>query len=80
MICECYRGYVCGLSNGGWIKESITLGFVSYLEVIDAQRTSLATERSSAQLTAQRLNASVALIKALGGGWRTTPDSLLAAR
>lgn len=44
-------------------------GYVSYLEVIDAQRTSLATERASAQLEAQRLNASVALIKALGGGW-----------
>lgn len=44
-------------------------GLVSYLEVIDAQRTSLTTERASAQLIALRLNASVALIKALGGGW-----------
>ena len=48
-------------------------GYVSYLEVIDAQRTSLATERASAQLTALRLNTGVALIKALGGGWRSTP-------
>ncbi|HEX2853063.1 MAG TPA: efflux transporter outer membrane subunit [Opitutaceae bacterium] len=45
-------------------------GFVSYLEVIDAQRTSLAVERTSAQLAALRLNNSVALIKALGGGWK----------
>lgn len=45
-------------------------GFVSFLEVIDAQRTALTTERASAQLAALRLNASVALIKALGGGWR----------
>ncbi len=44
-------------------------GFVSYLEVIDTQRTALATERADAQLAAQRLTASVALIKALGGGW-----------
>ncbi len=44
-------------------------GFVGFLEVIDAQRTSLATERASAQLAALRLNTSVALIKALGGGW-----------
>lgn len=44
-------------------------GFVSYLEVIEAQRTALATERASTQLAAQRLNTSVALIKALGGGW-----------
>ncbi len=45
-------------------------GFVSYLEVIDAQRTALATERASTQLAAQRFNTSVALIKALGGGWQ----------
>jgi multidrug efflux system outer membrane protein len=45
-------------------------GYVSYLEVIDAQRTAFGVERASAQLSAQRLNASVALIKALGGGWQ----------
>lgn len=45
-------------------------GFVPYLEVIDAQRTSLAVERASAQLDALRLTASVALIKAVGGGWQ----------
>jgi multidrug efflux system outer membrane protein len=44
-------------------------GFVTYLEVVDAQRTALATERAGTQLKAQRLNTSVALIKALGGGW-----------
>jgi multidrug efflux system outer membrane protein len=44
-------------------------GFVNYFEVIDAQRTVLATERASAQLTAQRLLTSIALIKSLGGGW-----------
>lgn len=46
-------------------------GFVAYLEVIDAQRTSLAVERASAQLAALRFNTSVALIKALGGGWKS---------
>jgi len=45
-------------------------GYVAYLEVIDAQRTALATERASAQLAALRFNTSVALIKALGGGWQ----------
>ena len=49
-------------------------GLVSYLEVLDAQRTSLATERASAQLAALRLNTAVALIKALGGGWHA-PDA-----
>lgn len=47
-------------------------GFVSYLEVIDAQRTSLAVERASAQLAALRFNNSIALIKALGGGWESS--------
>jgi multidrug efflux system outer membrane protein len=42
---------------------------VSYLDVVDAQRTELGNERTSIQLFAQRLNADVALIKALGGGW-----------
>lgn len=46
-------------------------GYVSYLEVIDAQRTALATERASVQLQAQRLTTSVSLIKALGGAWAT---------
>jgi outer membrane protein, multidrug efflux system len=46
-------------------------GFVAYLEVIDAQRTALAVERASVQLGALRLNTSVALIKALGGGWKS---------
>ena len=48
-------------------------GYVAYIEVIDAQRTALATERASVQLTAERLNTSVALMKSLGGGWRNTP-------
>lgn len=50
-------------------------GYVAYFEVIDAQRTALAVERASAQLAALRLNTSVALIKALGGGWSAQPSS-----
>ncbi len=53
-------------------------GYVSYLEVIDAQRTALATQRGSVRVEVERLNASVALIKALGGGWGSQP--LVAAR
>jgi multidrug efflux system outer membrane protein len=44
-------------------------GIVAYIEVIDANRDALQTERGSAQLTGQRLITSVQLIKALGGGW-----------
>ena len=53
-------------------------GYVSYFEVIDAQRTALATERASVALTALRLNTSVALIKALGGGWHGPAGTLAA--
>jgi len=44
-------------------------GLVNYLTVIDADRTLLANELSAAQILNQRLNATVLLIKALGGGW-----------
>jgi multidrug efflux system outer membrane protein len=44
-------------------------GLVSYLEVVDANRATLQTERASAQLAGQRLIAAIQLIKALGGGW-----------
>ena len=44
-------------------------GAVSYLELLDAERTSLALELQAAQVRAQRLIATVRLIKALGGTW-----------
>ncbi|HWL16645.1 MAG TPA: efflux transporter outer membrane subunit, partial [Opitutus sp.] len=64
----------------GLAQTRYDAGFVSYLEVIEAQRTALATERAATQLTARRLNASVALIKALGGGWHRPADGLLVAQ
>jgi multidrug efflux system outer membrane protein len=45
-------------------------GIVAYIEVIDANRDALQTERASDQLMGQRLITTVQLIKALGGGWR----------
>ena len=44
-------------------------GVVSYLNVIVAQTTLLANQRTAADILGRRLTASVALIKALGGGW-----------
>ena len=44
-------------------------GLVSYIEVIDSQRTLLQDQLLFTQVRAQRLVASVQLIKALGGGW-----------
>jgi multidrug efflux system outer membrane protein len=46
-------------------------GIVAYIEVVDASRDTLTAERANAQLAGQRLIASVQLIKALGGGWRS---------
>jgi len=44
-------------------------GIVGYLDVVDADRAALVTQRARAQLAGERLVASIHLIKALGGGW-----------
>jgi NodT family efflux transporter outer membrane factor (OMF) lipoprotein len=44
-------------------------GTVAYLNVLVAQSTALANERTALGLAGQRLAASVLLVKALGGGW-----------
>ncbi|PLX89010.1 MAG: hypothetical protein C0618_02510 [Desulfuromonas sp.] len=45
-------------------------GYVSYLEVIDTQRTALEIARALTRLQGQQMTTSVLLIKALGGGWQ----------
>ncbi|GGG68651.1 outer membrane efflux lipoprotein [Edaphobacter dinghuensis] len=47
-------------------------GVTTYLEVLSAQTAQLNNERTSADITTRQFVASVALIKALGGGWNTT--------
>jgi len=49
--------------------ERFTQGLVSFLEVVDAERTRLEAERQAAQIRGQRMAATILLIKALGGGW-----------
>jgi NodT family efflux transporter outer membrane factor (OMF) lipoprotein len=44
-------------------------GIASYLEVIAAQNAALTNERTALGIRIRRLNASVLLLKALGGGW-----------
>ncbi|MBA4147374.1 MAG: multidrug efflux RND transporter permease subunit [Verrucomicrobia bacterium] len=44
-------------------------GFVSFLEVVDANRGALNAQRGQAQLAGQQAVAAVQLIRALGGGW-----------
>ena len=44
-------------------------GLVTYLEVITAQSAALSNERTAVDLLTRRMNSTVLLIKALGGGW-----------
>ncbi len=46
-------------------------GLVTYLEVITAQNIALTNERTGVDLLRRRMDASVLLIRALGGGWDT---------
>ncbi len=50
-------------------QNQYNAGTVSYLNVIIAQATALSNERAQIEILSRRLVASVALIKALGGGW-----------
>lgn len=47
-------------------------GITTYLEVITAQSVALSNERTAVDLLSRRMMASVALIKALGGGWENS--------
>ncbi|WP_309491476.1 efflux transporter outer membrane subunit [Trinickia mobilis] len=50
-------------------RTQYTEGAVNYLDVIDAERTVLQSQRTAAQLTGLQATATVNLIRALGGGW-----------
>jgi NodT family efflux transporter outer membrane factor (OMF) lipoprotein len=47
-------------------------GITTYLEVITAQSVALTNETTAVSLLSRRMTSSVALVKALGGGWDTS--------
>jgi multidrug efflux system outer membrane protein len=53
-------------------------GRSSYLDLLDAQRNLATVERDAVQLRGERAVTTVALIRALGGGWDATPAPLSA--
>lgn len=50
-------------------REQYADGAVNYLDVIDAERTVLRSQRTAVQLSGLQATATVNLIRALGGGW-----------
>jgi multidrug efflux system outer membrane protein len=56
------------LSDSRWRN-----GMVSQIELLDARRSELRSRRAALQVQAARRQATVALVKALGGGWDAAP-------
>jgi len=54
-------------------RTQYTEGAVNYLDVIDAERTVLQSQRVAVQLAGAQAVATVKLIRALGGGWGDAP-------
>jgi multidrug efflux system outer membrane protein len=54
-------------------RTQYTEGQVTYLDIIDAERTVLQTRRAAVQLAGAQATSTVNLIRALGGGWDATP-------
>jgi outer membrane protein TolC len=46
-------------------------GLVTYLEVATTENTALQAQLTAASIQQRRMNSSVLLVKALGGGWRS---------
>ncbi|NYE60617.1 multidrug efflux system outer membrane protein [Duganella sp. 1224] len=56
-------------------QKLYTAGRSSYLDLLDAQRNLATVERNAVQLRGNRAVTTVALIRALGGGWGDTPPA-----
>ena len=61
-------------------KARYERGLSTYLDVTDAQRSSLAADRAAAQIRTQRLLATVAVARSLGAGWTAqAPEATIAS-
>ena len=52
------------------MQERYAHGLVTFLDVLDAERTALSSQDQLAQFTSASVTDVVALYKALGGGWK----------
>ncbi len=50
-------------------RKRYDAGLVAYFDVVDSQRTQLDSEQVAVRIRAERYLSTIALIKALGGGW-----------
>ena len=55
-------------------------GVDTYLQVISAETTELVNERNAIDIQRRRMDASVLLVKALGGGWQVSNLPTFGAR
>jgi outer membrane protein TolC len=54
------------------VSDRYRNGAITYLDVVVAQTAALTNERTAVAIARRRMAASVALVKALGGGWDTS--------
>ncbi len=68
-----------GTAAARMARQRFTSGVVDFQTVLDTQRTQLNTQDSLVSATVDVSADHVRLVKALGGGWRMTPDPLAPA-
>jgi NodT family efflux transporter outer membrane factor (OMF) lipoprotein len=79
---EAQQQHEATASAEDWLQVSMnryTGGVDNYLQVITAQTSALANQRNDVDISRRRMDASVLLIKAVGGGWNVSQLPALAS-